>query len=92
VRLELERPLAVIDLESTGISPERDRIVEIAILKVHSDGREELGCKRVNPGRPIPPEATAVRGTTDADVANAPLDAGVAWGIRRVRCECAVIC
>ena len=40
--LELHGPLAFIDLESTGTSPERDRIVEIAILKLHQDGREEF--------------------------------------------------
>jgi DNA polymerase-3 subunit epsilon len=70
--LDLHRPLAFIDLESTGTSPERDRIVEIAILKLHPDGREEFRCKRVNPGVPIPPDATAVPGITDADVANEP--------------------
>ena len=68
--MELRRPLAFIDLESTGTSPERDRIVEIAILKLHPDGREEFRCKRVNSGEPIPPGATAVHGITDADVAN----------------------
>lgn len=70
--LELRRPLAFIDLESTGTSPERDRIVEIAVLKLHPDGREEFRCKRVNPGVPIPPDATAVHGITDADVAQEP--------------------
>jgi DNA polymerase III subunit epsilon len=70
--LELLRPLAFIDLESTGTSPERDRIVEIAILKLHPDAREEFRCKRVNPGVPIPPDATAVHGITDADVAREP--------------------
>jgi DNA polymerase III subunit epsilon len=70
--LELRRPLAFIDLESTGTSPERDRIVEIAVLKLHPDGREEFRCKRVNPGVPIPPDATAVHGITDADVADEP--------------------
>lgn len=68
--MELRRPLAFIDLESTGTSPERDRIVEIAILKLHPDGREEFRCKRVNSREPIPPDATAVHGITDADVAN----------------------
>ena len=70
--LELRRPLAFIDLESTGTSPERDRIVEIAILKLHPDGREEFRSKRVNPGVPIPPDATAVHGITDVDVAGEP--------------------
>ncbi len=79
--LELRRPLAFIDLESTGTSPERDRIVEIAILKLHPDGREESRCKRVNPGVPIPPDATAVHGINDADVAGAPSFANYARGV-----------
>ncbi len=40
--LELARPLAFIDRECTGTSPERDRIVEIAVLKLHPNGREEM--------------------------------------------------
>jgi DNA polymerase-3 subunit epsilon len=79
--LLLERPLAFLDLESTGVSPERDRIVEIAILKVHEDGREELRCKRICPGMPIPPEATAIHGITDADVEHEPTFGQYAQGI-----------
>ena len=70
--LQLRRPLAFIDLESTGTSPSSDRIVEIAILKVNPDGGEDFRCNRVNPGVPIPAEATAIHGITDADVASEP--------------------
>jgi hypothetical protein len=52
--------LAFIHLESIGTWPERDRIVEIAVLKIYPDGREEFRCKRVNPGVPILPDATAI--------------------------------
>jgi DNA polymerase III subunit epsilon len=79
--LELTRPLAFIDLESTGTLPERDRIVEIAILKLHPDGREDFRYKRVNPGIPIPPNATAVHSITDADVAQEPLFIQYARGV-----------
>jgi len=82
--LELNRPLAFIDVESTGTSPDRDRIVEIAILRLHPDGREEFLCKRVNPGIPIPPDATAVHGITDADVADEPPFSRYALGIAAV--------
>jgi len=67
--LKLDRPLAFIDVETTGLKPYSDRIVELSILKIHPDGREEYKSHRVNPGVPIPPEATAVHGITDADVA-----------------------
>jgi DNA polymerase-3 subunit epsilon len=81
--LVLERPLAVIDLETTGTNAQVDRIVEISVLKIHPDGRREQRTRRLNPGRPIPPEATAVHGITDADVADAPRFAQV--GARLLR-------
>ena len=48
--LDLIRPLAFIDLESTGTSPERDRIVEIAILKLHPDGHGGVPLQAREPG------------------------------------------
>lgn len=70
--LQLDRPLAFIDVETTGLNPYSDRIVELSILKFHPGGKEEYHSRRVNPGIPIPPEATAVHGITDEDVANEP--------------------
>ncbi|OWK34230.1 3'-5' exonuclease [Fimbriiglobus ruber] len=70
--LTLARPLAVLDLETTGVDPARDRIVEFAVLKIAPDGRSQLCHQRVRPGVPIPPAATAVHGITDAAVAAAP--------------------
>jgi DNA polymerase-3 subunit epsilon len=73
MKLNIKNPLAFVDLETTGIDVIKDRIVEIAVLKIHIDGREELKIKRVNPGIPIPPETTAIHGITDEDVKNEPL-------------------
>ena len=70
--LKLERPLAFIDLETTGTSASTDRIVEVAVLKLSPDGTVDLRSQRLNPGIPIPPEATAVHGITDADVSDRP--------------------
>ena len=70
--LHLERPLAVFDIESTGVVPQRDRIVEIAVMKVMPDGTSRTSVRRLNPGMPIPPGATAIHGITDADVADCP--------------------
>ena len=70
--LKLERPLAFIDVETTGLSPYSDRIVELSILKIHPDGNKQYNSHRVNPGIPIPAEATAVHGIIDADVAGEP--------------------
>jgi len=70
--LELTRPLAFFDLETTGIDPMRDKIVEIALVRLDPDGERASLTRRVHPGRPIPPEATAIHGIRDADVADAP--------------------
>lgn len=70
--LKLERPLAVFDLETTGVSPSNDRIVEVCVAVFSPDGSKNVVTHRVNPGCPIPPEASAVHGISDADVAEAP--------------------
>ena len=76
--LVLDRPLAVLDLETTGVDPAADRIVEVAVLTLLPGGRHELFHRRLNPGVPIPPAASAVHGITDADVVGAPPFAAVA--------------
>ncbi|MDE2039014.1 MAG: 3'-5' exonuclease [Elusimicrobia bacterium] len=70
--IALERPLVFFDLEATGVSPEKDRIVDIALVKRHPDGREEVFSALVNPGMPIPREAVAVHHIDDGMVAGAP--------------------
>jgi DNA polymerase III subunit epsilon len=70
--LPLERPLVVFDTETTGTNSRSDRIVEIACLKIHPDGRREEWVRRFHPGIPIPPASTSIHGIGDADVAGAP--------------------
>jgi DNA polymerase-3 subunit epsilon len=70
--LKLSRPLVFFDLETTGPDPYADRVVEISVLKVAPDGSREGRTRRINPGRPIPPEATAVHGIRDEDVRDSP--------------------
>lgn len=70
--LKLTRPLAIYDLETTGTNPVTDKIVEISILKVFPNGTREARTRKLNPERPIPGEATAVHGITDAEVATQP--------------------
>jgi len=67
---ELVRPLIFFDLETTGLDVKNDRIVELALIKVTPQGDVLERVRRYNPGLPIPPEATAVHGITDADVAD----------------------
>ncbi|MGD2068582.1 MAG: 3'-5' exonuclease [Gemmatimonadota bacterium] len=68
----LDRPLAFIDLETTGLSVTDDRIVELALIRVTPGGDVLERVRRFNPGIPIPAEATAVHGITDRDVASEP--------------------
>lgn len=70
--LNLKNPLVFFDLETTGINITRDRIVEISLLKVHPNGKEESKTRRINPEMPIPPESTAIHGITDEDVKDCP--------------------
>lgn len=72
MKLNLKRPLAFIDIETTGINISTDRIVEISVLKIAPDGKEEWMTTRVNPEMEINPRATAVHGITDEDVASSP--------------------
>lgn len=72
MKLNLKRPLAFFDLETTGTTIGLDRIVEIAILKVFPDGSQEMKSSRINPEMPIPYESSAIHGIFDEDVKDAP--------------------
>jgi DNA polymerase-3 subunit epsilon len=69
---KLSRPLAVIDLETTGLDTDADRIVELAILEVDARGKRMQHRWLVNPGVPIPREATETHGISDRDVKGQP--------------------
>lgn len=70
--LKLSRPLAFFDLETTGINPLTDRIVEIAIVKLLPDGGRENLDLRINPEQPIPPAVSRIHGISDEDVRDKP--------------------
>ena len=78
MKLKLKRPIIFFDLETTGVDTSRDRIVEISMIRIEPDGEEIVRTRRLNPGMPIPPEATAVHGITDDDVRDCPTFAQVA--------------
>ena len=64
--MNLKKDLCVLDIESTGVNPSKDRIVQIAIIKHFADGRPtEEKMKLINPTIPISPEASRVNGITD---------------------------
>ncbi|MBI5150890.1 MAG: 3'-5' exonuclease [Candidatus Omnitrophica bacterium] len=70
--MRLLHTLVVLDLETTGTWVERDKIIEIAMVKCSAQKPPETYLKKVNPGVPIPPIISQLIGITDADVAGAP--------------------
>lgn len=83
--MNLSRPIAFIDTESTGVDPVKDRILEIGVAVLHPDGvrNHEVFTRRFNPGMAIPPAATEIHGITDEDVKDCPRFAESATGIWR---------
>jgi len=72
MELNLKNPLVFLDLETTGMNIVTDRIVEIALIKVHPDGREEEKQWRINPEMHIPEVVTKIHGISDSDVQDKP--------------------
>ncbi len=72
-KLILKRPIVFFDLEATGTDPAKDRIVELAFVKIAPDGKQDKYVKRINPNIPIPPEVTLIHGIADEDIKNSPL-------------------
>jgi len=72
--------IRVFDIETTGVDPKEDRIVEVAAYDLNPfDGTiSPAGSRLCNPGRDIPPGASAVHHLIDADVADSPLF-GAVW-------------
>ncbi|HLG40535.1 MAG TPA: 3'-5' exonuclease, partial [Chitinophagaceae bacterium] len=86
--LQLKKPLAFIDLETTGTNLGTDRIIEIAIVKILPDGIKTVKRKVINPGIPIPQSSTEVHGFTDTMVKDAPSFKQVAQELRQMLDGC----
>ncbi|MDR0509598.1 MAG: 3'-5' exonuclease [Rikenellaceae bacterium] len=72
MQLNLKNPIIFFDLETTGVDPAKDRIVEISMVKVMPDGAREVKTRRINPETPIPAAAAAIHHITDDDVRDCP--------------------
>src|SRR3954452_24345977 len=88
MKLQLKRPIAFIDLETTGTNLAIDRIVEIAIIKVGVDGTRSTKRKIINPQMPIPKSSADVHGITDEMVKSAPTFRQVANEIKQFIDHC----
>lgn len=87
-RLQLQRPIAVLDLETTGVFIEIDRIVEVGVLKLTCDRERDSFQRRVNPEIKIPQEASAVHGIRDEDVASQPTFREIATSLEEFLSNC----
>ncbi len=72
MKLKLQKPLVVFDLETTGLDLVKDRIIQISFIKVYPSGMEERGNYLINPECAIKPEITELTGITNDDVKTAP--------------------
>lgn len=72
MNIQLKKPLAFFDLETTGTTIGKDRIVEIAIIKLLEDGTKEQYVQRINPEIPIPLVISEIHGIYDFDIKDAP--------------------
>jgi DNA polymerase-3 subunit epsilon len=86
--LKLTRPLAFIDLETTGTNLGSDRIVEIAIVKILPDGSKSVKRKIINPEMPVPKAASDIHGITDEMVKDAPTFKQVAQELKQMLDGC----
>lgn len=88
MKLQLSRPLAFIDLETTGVNISIDRIIEIAIVKINPDGTKQVKRKLINPLMPIPKGSSDIHGITDEMVKDAPSFKQVANEIKQFIEQC----
>jgi DNA polymerase-3 subunit epsilon len=88
MNIVLQRPLAFLDLETTGVNPGADRIVEIAIVKIMPDGTRQVKRKLLNPEMPIPQQSSDIHGITNEMVKDAPTFKQVASEIKQFLDNC----
>ena len=72
MKLNLQKPLVIFDLETTGLDLVKDRVIQISYIKVYPDGHEERGDELINPERPIDAVITQLTGISNDDVKDKP--------------------
>ena len=72
MKLNLQKPLVIFDLETTGLDLVKERIIQLSYIKVMPNGEKIRHDYTINPEKPIPAEVTELTGISDADVAGKP--------------------
>ncbi len=88
MKLKLSKPLAIFDIETTGLNIATDRIVEICIIREDTNGETVVKTMRLNPTIPIPPMVTAIHGITDEDVKDCPTFKDIAHDLNQFLDNC----
>ncbi len=88
MKLNLQRPLVVFDLETTGTDFLNDRIVELSYIKIMPDGSEQRDTFRINPEMHIPENASKINGITDEDVKDCPTFKQLAPSLAEIFSDC----
>ena len=86
--LRLTKPLAILDLETTGINLGVDRIIEIGMVKILPDGNKSVKRRLVNPEMPIPQVTTDLHGISNEMVKDAPTFKQVAHEVKQFLDSC----
>lgn len=84
MKLNLQKPLVIFDLETTGLDIVKDRIIQISYIKVFPDGREERGNYLVNPEKTIPDVVVQLTGISNEDVQGQPTFKEIAQTINKI--------
>lgn len=84
MKLNLQKPLVIFDLETTGLDIVKDRIIQISYIKVFPDGREERGNYLVNPEKTIPDVVVQLTGISNEDVQGQPTFKEIAQTINEI--------
>ena len=88
MELNLTKPIAFFDLETTGLNIAKDRIVEFSVLKVTPEGEEIIKTSKINPTIPIPKEVSEIHGIYDKDVIDQPTFKQVAADLNQFLQNC----
>ena len=88
MKLNLKRPLAVFDIESTGLNVAKDRIIELSILKIDTNNERVSKTWVLNPDYPISAESSSIHGFYIEDVKDKPTFKQVAKDISRFLANC----
>ena len=86
MKLNLQKPLVIFDLETTGLDLVKDRVIQISFIKVFPDGKEERGNYLINPEKPIPDVVEELTGIKNEDVKDKPTFKQLAQTLNQIFC------